>query len=231
MGRQHTKTEGLKSMVSELGGLIDSMKVESRALMVEKQAHVDQTVSFCTQVNQASANISNAVKRIEDSHLAYVRAETERAPAPPSLMGRTTARDIQLSEGIPGTFSVTSSEPSSPLDVRATPVETLIGDGTFTNKRVKVHIVNGVVAAIDAVSPGSAPFKKLIGKKDAVAAVILNRDLDMICNHGMLHPDWLDLFQGPIDKQKKASFLAFIKQFPTAKYQWVRQIRELTPVY
>lgn len=73
MGRQHTKTEGLKSMVSELGGLIDSMKVESRALMVEKQAHVDQTVSFCTQVNQASANISNAVKRIEDSHLAYVR--------------------------------------------------------------------------------------------------------------------------------------------------------------
>lgn len=161
----------------------------------------------------------------------YVRAETERAPAPPSLMGRTTARDIQLSEGIPGTFSVTSSEPSSPLDVRATPVETLIGDGTFTNKRVKVHIVNGVVAAIDAVSPGSAPFKKLIGKKDAVAAVILNRDLDMICNHGMLHPDWLDLFQGPIDEQKKASFLAFIKQFPTVKYQWVRQIRELTPVY
>lgn len=73
MGRQHTKTEGLKSMVSELGGLIDSMKVESRALMVEKQAHMDQTVSFCTQVNQASANISNAVKRIEDSHLAYVR--------------------------------------------------------------------------------------------------------------------------------------------------------------
>ena len=218
------RSDDSKTLRMSIRSLIDSMKTSVKNAEQETLAHYKNLSEFSTQVTRASSELASSVAIIEKM-ITQTSLKNVTTPLPQKVI---TTRGHSLTKG--STFTsheiddTSSNSPSITQDSPDLYSESLVQfislDGTYSHKYLTIRVLDRRIASMSFKDDRLKPLKVLTSRLMEVAGAFLNKDLELLLNHFVQFPYWLQpLVNNPGNdtKNKALDEISYIKIRP---YQW-----------